>query len=100
MGALARDTNRQRKRGPVEPGRPMGHLARAMPDKTTGKRGRPAFNPTDVKLRTVSARVKPALRAALDKMAKDQRRKPTEMARIILGERLIAEGLLPEDFEF
>jgi len=33
-------------------------------------------------------------------MAKDQRRKPTEMARIILGERLIAEGLLPEDFEF
>jgi hypothetical protein len=72
-----------------------------MADKlSTGKRGRPRFNPTDVKLRTVSARVKPALRSALEEMARKQRRKPTEMARIILGERLIAEGLLPEDFDF
>lgn len=61
------------------------------------KVGRPRIGEKNVRSMTVSARMRPAERKALEKMAKGQRRKVTEMARVILIERLINESLLPAD---
>lgn len=63
-------------------------------------RGRPASDPAVVKQSTVSARLAKPARLALEAMARSQHRKVTEMARVIILERLIEEKLLPEDFEF
>lgn len=73
---------------------------RPMANENKRGRGRPVGDPAAVKQATVSARLAKPARLALEKMARLQHRKVTEMARIIIVERLIADGLLPEDFDF
>jgi len=46
VGALARDTNRQRKRGPVEPGRRVGQYRRPMAERPERKQAGPGRPPT------------------------------------------------------
>lgn len=73
------------------------HTARRMSETPKRGRGRPR---SSAPLATISGRAPQPVRDALDVMAKRQRRNRGEMLRIIVGERLIAEGLLPKDAEF
>lgn len=63
------------------------------------KRGRP---PLGAKGRTknLSVRVRDQYHAALLRLSRKEQRDITDMARVIIGERLIQDGLLPPDFEF
>lgn len=84
----------------VEGRRGVGHPARRMVARRPKREGPGRPVAEDPRVKSYSFRVKREFEKAIERVAKEERRTAPEMMRIIVGDFLIAKGLLPDDYDF